>query len=296
MHVFRFVIFGLGLVLVLGAGLAAAARHFDVDVPLALLSHDLVPDTAPAMARAAAGRPVFPASYTLTERRDLRPRLPSEFDYTPQVRDVATFRIVEGLSLRRLSLYDGGSGTAPRPVVILFHGASRDELSMIDMWDDTADAHGLLLLSLKSNGATWDPNTDERAVLARALDLVAADYPIDFSRIFVFGHSAGSIYAQMLANRLPGPWLAVAGHGGTVPDTWLEPRDAAPPVRHYLGSSDGLFPPATARQSAEALSRMGHRSELIIIPSHTHWFYVGGPAIAEDAWQWFAELAAGQAG
>ncbi|WP_044007100.1 alpha/beta hydrolase [Jannaschia sp. CCS1] len=240
--------------------------------------------------------PQWPAGFIETERADLRPRAPTSLNYTPQVRDVITYRMVDGLSLRRASAYDGGQGPVPRPVVVLFHGASRDELSMIDMWDETARTHGLVLISLKSGGPSWDPNTDDTDVLARALDAAEADIPIDRSRMFLFGHSAGSIYAQLLANRADGPWLAVAGHGGTLPALWVQARDAAPPMRHYLGSSDGLFAPYDARQSSEVLAAAGHHSELVLIPGHTHWFYEGGPAIAEDAWLWFAEMMAEPAG
>lgn len=274
-------LFGLGLILVLSVGTSVALLSGEPEV---------VTQGAPAIATPQIERPNLPASASEVSRPDLRPSLPEVFDYTPQVGDVATYRMRDGLSLRRFSVFDGGQGAAPRPVVILFHGASRDELSMIDMWDETARAHGLILISLKSNGATWDPGTDDSALLARALATAEADFPIDRAQIFLFGHSAGSIYAQMLANRGDGPWLAVAGHAGTYPARWTATQPVAVPVRHYLGSSDALFEAEHARQSVQALAGAGHYAELVLIPGHTHWFYEGGPAIAEDAWGWFAGM------
>lgn len=304
MRAIGIILFGFGLFLVLGVGATIGLRHMPEGGPMALFQTDPAPETTTTtpgvtsiIPRVTPPQPVdLPASFSEQQRADLRPSAPSNLDYTPQTRDVSTYRMIEGLGLRRASVYDGGTGPDPRPVVILFHGASRDELSMIDMWDDTADAHGLILISLKSDGATWDPNSDDTGILARALDAAEADFPIDRNRMFLFGHSAGSIYAQLLANRANGPWLAVAGHAGTLPVHWQQPQENAPPIRHYLGSSDGIFAPFDARQSAENLAEMGHFSELILIPGHTHWFYEGGPAIAEDTWQWFAEIMAEPAG
>lgn len=301
-------LFGIGFLLVAGVGVTIGLRHMPEGGPMALFQDDTAPALAttvapdmPVAARAVraprAPEPLdLPASFTEITREDLRPAAPASLDYTPQVREVTTYRMIDGLRLRRAAVYDGGTGPTARPVVILFHGASRDELSMIDMWDDTADAHGLILISLKSDGGTWDPNTDDTDLLARALDAAGADFPIDRNRMFLFGHSAGSIYAQLLANRADGPWIAVAGHAGTLPAHWILPRNDAPPIRHYLGSSDGIFAPHDARQSAENLAQMGHFSELILIPGHTHWFYEGGPAIAEDAWRWFADVMGEPAG
>lgn len=303
MRVIGSLIFGFGLVLVLGVGSTIALRQ-GLPGPEAAIEDVTSVRTVAASAPSASiirqvappQMPEWPSGFTEIQRPDLRPSVPGSFDYTPQVQDVRTYRFAEGFGLRRASVFDGGQGPIPRPVVVLFHGASRDELSMIDMWDDTARAHGLILLSLKSDGASWDPNTDDTDILARALDAAEEDYPIDRSRMFLFGHSSGSVYAQLLANRADGPWLAVASHGGTLPAHWVQPHDDAPPIRHYLGSVDGIFATHDARLSGQALAEAGHHADLVMIPSHTHWFYEGGPAFAEDAWRWFAEMIAEPAG
>lgn len=248
---------------------------------------------APTLATAPPA-PYPPAFYITRDRRDLRGAPFDGTDYTPTVRDVTTLRIRDGLRMRRVGLYDGGQGDVARPVIILFHGAGRDELSMIDMWDDVADAHGLLLVSLKSAGARWDFEADERPLIAAALAQAEAMIPVDRDRMFLFGHSNGSIYAQFMANRANGPWRAVATHAGTFPADGLRPRDNGPPVRHYLGSSDRIFPTHDARVAAETFAEMGHRSEFLVIPEHSHWFYNAGPAIAADAWAWFEVTAPAQ--
>ncbi|MEJ6390399.1 alpha/beta hydrolase [Gymnodinialimonas ulvae] len=251
------------------------------------------PDSAPTLATAPPA-PYPPALYITRERRDLEAEASDGSDYTPEVRDVTTLRIRNGLRLRRVGLYDGGQGEVARPVIILFHGAARDELSMIDMWDDVADANGLLLVSLKSADTRWDLGTDERPLIAAALTQAEATIPIDRDRMFLFGHSNGSIYAQFLAHRADGPWRAVATHAGTLPAEGMRLRDDGPPIRHYLGAYDHIFPMEEARAAALTLSEHGHRSELMVIPLHNHWFYNAGPRIARDAWAWFEVMAPAQ--
>ncbi len=48
---------------------------------------------------------------------------------------------------RRWYSYHPDTKHGPSPVIMLFHGAGRNGLSMIDMWRDTADQHGLFLIA-----------------------------------------------------------------------------------------------------------------------------------------------------
>lgn len=251
------------------------------------------PAPTPTLATAPPA-PYPPAFYITRDRRDLEAEASDGSDYTPVVRDVTTLRLSDGQRMRRVGLYDGGHGDALRPVIVLFHGAARDEMSMIDMWDDVADANGLLLVSLKSADIRWDFGIDERPLIAAALAQAEATIPLDRDRIFLFGHSNGSIYAQFLAHRTDGPWRAVATHAGTLSVEDMHPRNDGPPIRHYLGAYDHLFPIEEARTAALTLSEHGHRSELMVIPLHNHWFYNAGPRIARDAWAWFDAMAPAQ--
>ena len=244
------------------------------------------PNSAPSELDAARVPPVF----SVIERADLTPPAPTDMDYTPVVANTTTIRLQDGQTYRYATYYGGQTTAEPRPVVVLLHGANRDELSMIDMWDEVADRHNLVLVSIRANGEAWDPNIDESAFFIQTLNRVASEVSVDLSRVLLFGHSSGAIYAQMLANRHDGPWQAVAAHAGTVPEHWLRDRDqGGVPIRHYLGDNDAMFPVNDATVTGNRFSQAGHSSELVVIPGHNHWFYEGGPAIAEDAWVWFAD-------
>ncbi|MGB3408466.1 MAG: dienelactone hydrolase family protein [Jannaschia sp.] len=175
----------------------------------------------------------------------------------------------------------------PRPVVILLHGAGRDGHSMVDMWHEVAMAEGVILVA-PDFGSLPDSSVglyDPRAALA-ALDQAATLYPVDDARVVLFGHSRGGIAAQLWANRVDGPWRAVAVHAGTLPANLVAPVTSGKPVRHYLGTMDQTFSFEEGRESAAAMADAGHPFELVALSGHTHWFYEQGEAISADAWNW----------
>lgn len=233
---------------------------------------------------------VEPGTFSETERFDLASPTRSADYSAPDIPGAQSHRIVTGLLPQNWVSYAPGSASEPRALVFLFPGAGRPAMSMIDMWQETARAENLVLIAidgLRSGNAAETPDT---ALILGVLAAARDRYDIDPERIYLFGHSAGSILAQVVINRVEGPWRAAAGHGGYVVPAWIHRLDGAAPTRHYLGSSDRLFSPSDARTYGEQAAIAGHDHELIIIPGHTHWFYDIGPAIAADAWAWFDSI------
>lgn len=237
------------------------------------------------------------AQFQEFERPDLL-RTASSFEYTaPDIPFARSHRFTsEGPSqLFGRGAYDWVSyapnlPAGPRPLVLLFPGSNRPAMSMIDMWHETARREGVVLAAVDSQPERDAAVTQDAAFILDVLAAAQDRYDIDPDRIYLFGHSAGAKLAQVVVNRIEGPWRAAAVHAGTVPPQWLRPIENGAPVRHYLGSSDHIFDVPTGRAVGQEMARMGHDHELIIIPGHTHWFYVAGPQIAQDAWDWFDGL------
>ncbi|WP_192931100.1 PHB depolymerase family esterase [Gemmobacter serpentinus] len=182
--------------------------------------------------------------------------------------------------------------SGPRPLILLFHGAGRDGLSQIEMWEATARRHGLILLAPNSADDTWATDHPEPALLLRLIEDLTAETPIDRNRIFLFGHSDGAAMAQILLNRSAGPWRAAALHAGGIQRGAMQPATEPKPMRLYAGALDSTFPPALLRDRvARPMAELGHPTEFLLLPGHTHWFYDAGPRIAEHAWIWMASLA-----
>lgn len=220
------------------------------------------------------------------------PALPAEPVYTPSepIRQAARS---ESAGIWPLShswvSYAPPGAAAPRHVVVLLHGAGRDGLSMLEMWKDTADRHGLLLVA--PNGGALRFSALGRSAVTSAARQAAASYGLPEDRLYLFGHSDGAVLAQALvADAAPGQWQAAALHAGFLPAEDLPAGHSATPVRLYLGDKDHIFALEPARRSLHALAQQGHPAELVTVPGHSHWFYAIGPAIAEESWQWFAAL------
>lgn len=277
-------------------GLGFLASVGIVVVPLLPSDGGVVAAASEAQTELNAGVPqatdARPGHFEIVERPDLRPFMPRNPSYeSPLLAGVVKHVTLDGMTPRRWQVYvPSGEAASPRPVILLFHGANRDGMSMIHMWKQVADAHGLVLIGLNAPSGGWDVTKTEGRYLQAVLDHVAAEYAIDRGRVFLFGHSAGSIMAQVVANQEHGQWRGAAGHAGTVNPVWLSPNAEAPPIRHYLGTADHIFGVDEAIMAGELAAKAGHDHQLVLIPGHTHWFYVGGPAFAADAWAWFDTL------
>lgn len=237
----------------------------------------------------------------LVERRilGLGVPLPVAPRYTPsaRIRALAPLRhVLHGVLPRTARTFIPEGAPGPRPLILLFHGAKRDGLSLIEMWERTANRHGLVLLAPEAQGSAWGNSTwaldsPNPALIQRLIDDLAAETPIDRDRIFLFGHSDGAAMAQLLLNRADGPWRAAVLHAGGAPRPLMQPLAAPKPLRVYVGELDESFPPALLRAEVAApMAALGHPTEFLTIPDHSHWFYEAGPMIAEHAWAWMASL------
>jgi poly(3-hydroxybutyrate) depolymerase len=181
-------------------------------------------------------------------------------------------------------------GDALPPTVVLLHGSNRDGRAMLDMWEEVAAREGLLLIAPDSaDPRGWTMATDGPAFLGDVLDAAHAAHPFDRSRVYLYGHSAGAIFALRLAAGGPGPWRAVAVHAGDVDPRLVRPHADAAPLRIQVGDRDALFPLDEVRASARALALAGHAVTLVVVPGHDHWLYAAGPRLAADAWAFFAD-------
>ncbi|VDC20380.1 alpha/beta hydrolase family esterase [Pseudogemmobacter humi] len=242
-----------------GALLLSAPRLFQDEAPAPLFTEILAPSLTPARG---------PQQFTTPDR------------YAAHLIDR------EG-GIRRWWGLGPDPGNGPAPVVLLLHGSEHDGRAMLAMWEETARRHGLILVAPDAfDPAGWSAR-DGRAFLEAVLADAARLYPADPNRVYIAGHSAGADFALSLVADPPGRARAVAVHAGARMPSGTAKSPV--PVRIYLGDNDHLCPLAEARASARALAAAGHRTELVVIPGHDHWFYSAGPAIAADSWAFFQE-------
>lgn len=178
-----------------------------------------------------------------------------------------------------------GPGTTRLPVVLLLHGSGRNGAAMLDMWQAIGAHDAILVAPDALDPRAWSPVADSPAFLAAVLQEVAKTHPS--GPVYLYGHSAGGYYALYLAACLPGPWLAVAVHAGSLRDCAPDRRGTKIPALLQIGDQDTLVALPDVRQSAVRLGQLGHDVTLEVIPNHDHWFYAIGPKLAADAWAFF---------
>ncbi|MEM9794898.1 MAG: hypothetical protein AAF919_00300 [Pseudomonadota bacterium] len=275
------------LTIIAGLGLLAGATLFKVQpdsvIPVArsvgFNPFDVVMDPIPV----DRANPPLPAARFVETGTATLTRFEAGAEYVPEPDQGTLHRGPGGLVWWGW----GPTGDTRRPTVVLLHGPGRTGESMVDMWRETAERQGLVIVAPNlGNLPGWEFGRPDPRAVAIALDAAAEIYPVDKGRVALFGHSRGAIAAQVLANQYSGPWKAVAVHGGTLPLNYVAPAARPLPIRHYLGSVDQSFPYATALESGAALADAGHPFELVRLHGHDHWFYEAGEDIAAHAWGW----------
>jgi predicted esterase len=98
------------------------------------------------------------------------------------------------------------------PLIVAFHGAGGDENMFMDAYGGglikrLAERHGFIIVSPLTNAFGGSKGVE---TFDRMIDVLAADYRIDRTRIYVLGHSMGGSTAGALAAARPGLIAAAA--------------------------------------------------------------------------------------
>ena len=179
----------------------------------------------------------------------------------------------------------GYSPDRPAPLVVLLHGAGSDARSGLTPLRHLADEAGLILLSPKSRGRTWD------AVLGRfGADVAQIDallghvfqrFAVDRSRLAIGGFSDGASYALSLgrSNGDLFTHLIAFSPGFMAP----EKRRGRPPIYVSHGVEDRVLPiDSCSRTLVPALRRAGHEVDY----SEFDGGHTVPPGIARGAVRW----------
>ncbi|HTY41093.1 MAG TPA: PHB depolymerase family esterase [Thermoanaerobaculia bacterium] len=168
----------------------------------------------------------------------------------------------------------GLSAGHPAPLVVTLHGSGRDGRTLVDRWKDLARKEGIVLAGPDSTDAVhWASPQDGPLFLRDVVDAVSAAQPIDPRRVYLFGHSAGAVFALQMASLESEYFAAAAVHAGAVDPRYFSIFDYAArkiPIAIWIGTRDSFFPLADVRATAEALESRGFPVTLTEIPDHTH--------------------------
>ncbi|HET7286473.1 MAG TPA: dienelactone hydrolase family protein, partial [Pyrinomonadaceae bacterium] len=112
-------------------------------------------------------------------------------------------------------------------------------------------------------------------------------YPVNPRRVYLFGHSAGAIFALQMSLMESQYFAAAAVHAGALPQDDMNLIDLAKrkiPFSIQVGDSDELFPVKIVRATSDALKAKGFTVDMIEIPNHDHWYYDQATKFNQTAW------------
>jgi len=181
--------------------------------------------------------------------------------------------------------------TAERPAsfILLLHGSGRNGSSLVNPWKDIAAREKIVLAgpdALDRNG--WSSPVDGPDFLHDVIEAVRAKYPIDQRRLYLFGHSAGAVFAMNMALTESEYFAAAAVHAGafrnSVEFSAIDYAKRKTPISIQVGDKDQFFAIADVQATSSALKEHGFDVELTIMKKHDHWYYDLAPKINEAAW------------
>jgi poly(3-hydroxybutyrate) depolymerase len=182
----------------------------------------------------------------------------------------------------------------PMPLVVLLHGSGRNGQVMAQAWKDLAEREGFIVVAPDAfNSAGWGSVVDPPEFFRAVVDQVKAIHPVDESRIYLFGHSAGAAYALFLAIMDSDLFAATAIHAGSLqanPEGLFEQADRKMPIAIWVGDSDPNFPVDTVMATKRLYDSNGYHVELSVIPNHDHNYYVISDEINWKAWSFLKKF------
>ncbi|HEX8189379.1 MAG TPA: alpha/beta hydrolase-fold protein [Pyrinomonadaceae bacterium] len=204
--------------------------------------------------------------------------------------DKVSKETIESGGRRRIYYLFAPASLKPQaPLVVLLHGSGRDGLSLVDKWKDLAAREGFVIAGPNSRDPKgWRTPDDGPDFVRDLVEALRAKYALDARRVYLFGHSAGAVFALHLALIESEYFAAAAVHAGA----WREGRefDALEHARRktslaiFVGDRDPFFPVGDVRATEAALRGRGHEVEVTLMKGHDHWYYDLAPDINRDAW------------
>jgi predicted esterase len=175
------------------------------------------------------------------------------------------------------------------PLIVTLHGSGRDGLSLVEKWKDIADQEGLILAGPNAmDSAQWSTTDDSADFLREIIEQLKSKYSIDQKRVFLFGHSAGAVYALNLSMSQSEYFAATAVHAGS----WRSDEEFGyvhlakrkTPIAIFIGDVDQYFPMDSVRKTEALLKSNQFPVQVTVMKGHNHWYYDLAPDINRNAW------------
>lgn len=176
-----------------------------------------------------------------------------------------------------------------RPLVLAFHGSGGEGSKMVNNWAKLAQKERFFVAGLKSlNRWNWTIPADGPDLVHTLTETLLGKLPIDSSRIYLFGHSAGAVFALRLGLLESQYFAAVAVHAGSFRSSadfaTIRMARRKLPVLIISGHRDPIFTLASVKSTVAAMQAAGIPAESFIVHAD-HRYYGLGDSVNVRAWE-----------
>jgi len=183
------------------------------------------------------------------------------------------------------------TGTAPErklPLILALHGSGQSGETYVSAWKDLAEKEKIVVVGPDSEDSVhWGSPQDGPALLHDIVEQVAARQAIDSRRMYLFGHSAGAVFALQVAALESDYFAAVVAYAGALQSKYFSLFDYASrkiPYQLIIGTKDGFFPLADVQATRDALKSRKFPVEYVEMSGQTHNYVRSAKEINGKAW------------
>ena len=133
--------------------------------------------------------------------------------------DITKELITSNGKTRPYYLYVPSTVKAPNlaPLIVTLHGSNRTGITLVEKWKDYAKKEGIILAGPDAtNLRGWDSPHDGPDFLRDLVEELKTKYPVNPRRVYLFGHSAGAIFALHMSLMESQYFAATAVHAGAL--------------------------------------------------------------------------------
>jgi poly(3-hydroxybutyrate) depolymerase len=176
-----------------------------------------------------------------------------------------------------------------RPLILAFHGSGGEGAKIVDNWAKLAQKERFFVAGLKSlDRWNWTIPADGPDLVHKLTETLLGKLPIDSSRIYLFGHSAGAVFALRLGLLESQYFAAVAVHAGSFRSSadfaTIRLARRKLPVLIISGNRDAIFPLSSVKSTVAAMQAAGIPAESFIM-NGDHRYYALANSINARAWE-----------
>jgi TonB family protein len=176
---------------------------------------------------------------------------------------------------------------APVPLLLLLHGSERDGMSQIQQWQALAEQEGLVLVAPDSLNSHAD-----LGLLHKIVEAVREKYPIDGKRIYLFGHSAGAVFALEMGVMQSQYFAATGVHAGAMNESLYPSLDdlAKRKLRLaiWVGTEAPYLSRTMVRNTQNALKEHGGDAQIFEMQGDNHDYYEVAKDLNPKIWSFLS--------